>query len=126
MNVECGVPQGSVLGPLFVVLHINNKIVVCNFQNTKKQFYLQMTHIYVAMGKTWDNMVEFVSHKLTLKDKIYNTSFLILCSEQLNQKKKLMMNDVQLERVCDINFLGVIIDNELWWKPHINYVKAKL
>lgn len=38
---------------------------------------------------------------------------------------KLMMNDVELERVCDINFLGVIIDGELWWEPRINYVKAK-
>lgn len=36
-----------------------------------------------------------------------------------------MMNDVEPERVCDINFLGVIIDGELWWKPHVNHVKAK-
>lgn len=35
------------------------------------------------------------------------------------------LNDVELERVCDINFLGVIIDGELWWEPRINYVKAK-
>lgn len=35
-----------------------------------------------------------------------------------------MMNDVELERVCDIYFLGVIIDGELWWKPLINYIKA--
>lgn len=73
MNVKCGVPQGSVLGSLFVVLHINNKIVVCNFQNTKKLFYLQMTHIYAATGRTWENLEEFVSHKLTLKDKMCNT-----------------------------------------------------
>lgn len=65
MNVKCGVPQGP--------LHINNKIGVCNFKNTKKLFYSQMTHIYVATGKTWDNLEEFVSHKLTLKDNMCNT-----------------------------------------------------
>lgn len=37
-----------------------------------------------------------------------------------------MINDVEIERVSEIKFLGVIIDNKLCWKPHITYIKAKM
>jgi len=32
-----------------------------------------------------------------------------------------MINEVEIERVSAIKFLGVIIDNNLNWKPHISY-----
>ena len=36
-----------------------------------------------------------------------------------------MINNVVIERVSEIKFLGIIIDN-LCWKPHINYIKPKI
>ena len=35
-------------------------------------------------------------------------------------------NLVFLEPVQDIKFLGVIIDNKLKWKEHIDYINKKL
>ncbi len=37
-----------------------------------------------------------------------------------------MKNNVVIERVSKIKFLGIIIDNKLCWKPHINYIKTKI
>jgi len=37
-----------------------------------------------------------------------------------------MINGIELERVFEIKFLGVVIDNKLSWKLHINYIKTKI
>ena len=36
-----------------------------------------------------------------------------------------MINDVEIERVTEIKFLGVTIDNKLCWKLYINYINVK-
>ena len=33
---------------------------------------------------------------------------------------------MEIERVYENKFLGVIIDHKLCWKPHVNYIKTKL
>ena len=37
-----------------------------------------------------------------------------------------MINSIVIERVSEIKLLGMIIDNKLCWKPHINYIKTKI
>jgi len=39
---------------------------------------------------------------------------------------ELMLESVMLERVFENIFLGVIIDHNFSWKPHIKYVRSKL
>lgn len=39
---------------------------------------------------------------------------------------KLNLNGVARERVDEAQFLGVIIDSKLCWKPHIEYIKSKV
>ena len=44
----------------------------------------------------------------------------------MNSNKKLTINNVVIKRVSEIRFLGIIVDNKLCWKPHINYIKSKI
>ena len=37
-----------------------------------------------------------------------------------------MINNINIERVYENKFLGVILDHKICWKPHIEYVKAKV
>ena len=37
-----------------------------------------------------------------------------------------MINDIEIEKVKELKFLGVIIDETLCWKPHIHHVKTKI
>ena len=66
----------------------------------------------------------FDENKLTLN--LSKTKFIIFGNRPTNTEKKLMINGIELERVSEIKFLGVLIDNKLSWKPHINYIKAKI
>ena len=39
---------------------------------------------------------------------------------------KLEINNERIEETCKTKFLGVIIDNKLTWKEHINYISGKI
>lgn len=47
-------------------------------------------------------------------------------NQKKNIKVEICVDNVYLERVNEIKFLGVIIDHKLCWKPHITYVRGKL
>ena len=66
----------------------------------------------------------FDANKLTLN--LSKTKFIIFGNHSNSSNKKLMINDVEIKRVSEITFLGVIIDNKLCWKSHINYIKVKI
>lgn len=46
------------------------------------------------------------------------TKFIFFGGRATNTQSILMINGVEIERVSEIKFLGVKIDNKLSWKPH--------
>ena len=41
-------------------------------------------------------------------------------------KETVVTNNHPIKEVCHITFLGVIIDNKLKWKDHIDYISKKI
>ena len=41
-------------------------------------------------------------------------------------QKSLKVNNLPLKQVTTVKFLGVIIDDQLTWEPHIEHLKVKL
>ena len=42
------------------------------------------------------------------------------------QVLKIRMNNVEIDRVSEFNFLGVIVDEHITWKPHIEKIRVKI
>ena len=66
----------------------------------------------------------FDFNKLTLN--LSKTKYIVFGNRSINTNKKLTINTMEIERVNEVKFLGVLIDSKLCWKPHINYIKTKI
>lgn len=66
----------------------------------------------------------FKANKLSLN--LNKTNFTLFRHRNKNINVNLNIDNVNIERVNEIKFLGVILDHKICWKPHIKYVQGKL
>jgi len=72
-------------------------------------------------------MQQFVANRLSVNVK--KTCFMIFGNQAVLNKLKsvdLMLNNMRIEQTKSSKFLGVLIDDQLNWKCHINYICNKL
>ena len=134
-NITCGVPQGSVLGPLLFIIyvndlaHVSNKLFTLMFADDTSTFITgkNITELCNSLNDELCKIVLWLkSNKLSLN--IDKTHFMVF---QPRKKYKDNIFDVKLDgkhitRVHFCKFLGVILDDELRWSNHIMYIKNKV
>ena len=136
--IQSGVPQGSVLGPLFFIVYINDLPLHLNKQ-TENTLFADDSALYTAnrniptinntlqdsLDKThaWCNKNSMVIHP----DK---TKSMIIAPRQKLQiykpKLNLTLGTSKIEEVKEHKMLGVTIDTGLTWNKHIENLIKRL
>ena len=134
-HITCGVPQGSILGPLFFIAYMNDI-----FQASKYLYnilYADDTSILLSgsdlqklvreMNRELELISEwFKANKLTLNiDKTYYMVF-HRGRRKFKNNIELVINDMKIREAKSMKYLGVIIDSKLNWIDHITYIKNKV
>ena len=133
--IPCGVPQGSVLGPLLFIIYTNDlpnclkysKAILFADDTTIYLSSSDIHYLYKTVNIDLGSMTEwFRSNKLSLN--VSKTHAVMFKQGHMNIPSNLnvKIGNQIIERKNVVKFLGIYIDSKLEWHDHINYINNKL
>lgn len=137
-DINMGVPQGSILGPLLFALYINDlgtilKLCKCHLFADDTVIYLEGINIMEIID-TVNRELKMVSDWFAvnkLKLNLNKTKAMCLTSNNVylavrDNNINVMIDGEPVEFVEKIKYLGVMLDYRLSLNEHVNYISSKI
>ena len=135
LPITCGVPQGSILGPLLFIIYINDMHNAINF--SKVHHFADDTNLLFShknlkvLRKRVNSDLELLfdwlcANRLSLN--VGKTEFVIFRPARSKRLDRvtLKINRCRIFESNKIKYLGMILDSNLSWKHHIFELNKKL
>ena len=134
LPITCGVPQGSILGPLLFLLYVNDLCQVSHilkcilFADDTALFHndTNACRLINKMNTELQTIANWLSaNKLTLNVKKTNYIIFHRYKKFTYPLPPILLKENILAEVKSAKFLGVTVENHLLWQPHIKPLEIK-
>ena len=135
LNIRCGVPQGSILGPLLFLIYVND---ITNTSPTLSFFMFADDTSILFSHKDISELTKILNSELInisswfkcnkLSLNISKTNFMQFQTvhSHTDHQYSIEIDNKPLERKDSIKFLGIIIDKNLTWNHHLSNVSSQI
>ena len=136
-SLGCGVPEGTILGPLLFLIYINDLPNCVSF--CQPRMYAGDTHlthssadlhsVQSSLNRDLSNIHKWLlCNKLTLNTT--KTEFMLIGSRQklsiLSESLELLIDNVPIKQVSTTKSLGILIDDNMAWHSHMTHYPKRL
>lgn len=139
-KIECGLPQGSKLSPILYLIYVNDIVNVDIGRKNELLLFADDTclsntsnNIITLIEQTNENIEKlskwFKANRLTLN--LNKTKYILSHTKKHeneinNSNINLYIDGINIEKVSKYKYLGIIIDNKLTFRDHIDNICKKI